>query len=79
LIKNANLINRGAYGFIFKCERIHDQQIFAMKVSIKQLSSFDKENEEDKNEIQDLFEEIKLMKNFPHPFIVEIIDDFINS
>ena len=24
-------------------------------------------------------EEIKLMKNFPHQFIVKIIDDFINS
>jgi serine/threonine protein kinase len=29
--------------------------------------------------MQDLTEEIKLMKNFPHPFIVKIIDDFIDS
>ena len=75
----ADFISKGNFGFVFKCERIHDQQIFAMKVSIKPLSSFDEENDEDKNEIQDLFEEIKLMKNNPHPFIVKIIDDFINS
>jgi len=33
----------------------------------------------DDNEKQDLFEEIKLMKDYPHQFIVKIIDDFIDS
>jgi serine/threonine protein kinase len=50
-----------------------------MKVSIQQLSLLNEEDEEDKNEIQDLYEEIKVMKNYPHEYIVKIIDYFINS
>ena len=52
---------------------MHDKKLFAIKISKNPLFTL---NEEEK---QDLIEEIKLMKNFPHPFIVKIIDDFIDS
>jgi serine/threonine protein kinase len=53
--------------------RKHDKHAVAIKVSkeVLHLLSVDKK--------QALLEEIKLMKAFPHPFIVEIIDDFVDS
>jgi hypothetical protein len=32
------LIGRGEYGIVLKAIRIHDQQIFAIKISTKQIS-----------------------------------------
>ena len=68
-----DFINKGYFGFVFRCIRVHDQQKFAIKISKNPLFMLDE------NEKQDLFEEIKLMKEFPHKFIVKIIDDFIDS
>jgi serine/threonine protein kinase len=36
--KTENLIGRGEYGIVLKAIRIHDQQIFAIKISKKQIS-----------------------------------------
>jgi serine/threonine protein kinase len=66
-------INKGNFGSVFRCIRVHDLQIFAIKISKYPLFMLGDD------EKQDLIEEIKLMKNFPHPFIVKIIDDFIDS
>ena len=71
--KSEDYINKGNFGFVFRCIRKYDQQKFAIKISKNPLFTLDD------NEKQDLFEEIKLMKNFPHPFIVKIIDDFIDT
>ena len=48
--KTENLIGRGEYGKVFKAIRIHDQQIFAIKISKMQIS----EVYLDEDEIQDL-------------------------
>jgi serine/threonine protein kinase len=71
--KRDDFINKGNFGFVFRCIRIHDQQIFAIKISKNPLFMLGDDEQ------QDLFEEIKLMKNFPHQFIVKYIDDFIDS
>jgi serine/threonine protein kinase len=71
--RSADFIAKGGFGYVFKAIRKHDQQIFAIKISKEELIYLDP------NEIQDLTEEIRLMKNFPHQFIVKIIDDFIDS
>ena len=71
--KTADFIAKGGFGYVFRAIRKHDQQIFAIKISKEELIYLDP------NEIQDLTEEIRLMKNFTHPFIVKIIDDFIDS
>jgi serine/threonine protein kinase len=71
--KKDDFINKGTFGFVFRCIRKNDQKIFAIKISKNPLFTLKDE------EKQDLIEEIKLMKNFPHPFIVKIIDDFTDS
>ena len=71
--KMDDYINKGYFSFVFRCIRIQDGQIFAIKISKNPLFMLSDD------EKQDLFEEINLMKNFPHPFIVKIIDDFIDS
>jgi serine/threonine protein kinase len=58
---------------VFKARRKFDNNEFAVKISFK---PFEKYAEKEK---QDLKNEIKLMKELTHPFIVKIIDDFINS
>ena len=71
--KTADLIGKGGFGYVFRAIRKHDQQIFAIKISRDELIYLDP------NEIQDLTEEIRLMKNSPHPFIVKIIDSDSDS
>ena len=71
--KTADFIAKGGFGYVFRAIRKHDHQIFAIKISKEELIYLDP------NEIQDLTEEIRLMKNFTHQFIVKIIDDFIDS
>ena len=68
-----HLIGRSKFGYVFKAQRKDDQKIFALTISREWLSNL---NDEEK---QDLFEEIKLMKELPHPFIVKILDDYIDS
>jgi len=71
--RSADFIAKGGFGYVFKAIRKHVQQIFAIKISKEELMYLNP------NEKQDLTEEIRLMKNFPHPFIVKIIDDFIDE
>jgi serine/threonine protein kinase len=58
---------------VYKARRKIDNNEFAVKISFK---PFEKYLEKEK---QDLENEIKLMKELTHPFVVKIIDDFINS
>ena len=69
----ADFINKGSFGMVFRCIRVHDQQKFAIKILKDPLYTLSED------ELHNSFEEIKLMKEFPHPFIVKIIDDFIDS
>jgi serine/threonine-protein kinase len=71
--KTDEVIGKGGFGVVFKAIRKHDQKLFAIKISIVQLFLLDEK------EKQDLTEEINLMKNYAHPFIVKIIDNFIDS
>ena len=49
---------------------MHDKKIFAIKVSRDPLGIL---RESDK---EDLLKEIQIMKDYQHPFIIKIIDDF---
>jgi serine/threonine protein kinase len=63
----------GGFGIVYKAKRKLDEKEFAIKVSLKSFEDyFDKEK-------QDLEDEIKHMKNLNHPFIVNVIDDFVDS
>ena len=58
---------------MYKAKRKYDEKEFAIKVSIKSVKDlFDKEK-------KDLEDETKYMKSFHHPFIVNVIDDFVDS
>ena len=58
---------------MYKATRKYDAKQFAVKVLFDIFENYgDKEKQDIKNEI-------KLMKELNHPFIVNIIDDFINS
>jgi serine/threonine protein kinase len=63
----------GGFAHVFKAIRKHDQQEFAIKRSRDELDLFD---ERDK---QAMLEEIRLMKENPHPFIVKVFDDFLDN
>jgi serine/threonine protein kinase len=65
-------VGRGGFGIVHKAIRKCDQKELAIKVSMK---LFKNHTEKEK---QDLTDEIKYMKNLNHPFIVKIIDDFID-
>ena len=58
---------------MYKAIRKWDQKEFAIKVSISIIENCTRKQQ------QDLKDEIQHMKNLNHPFIVKIIDDFINS
>jgi serine/threonine protein kinase len=58
---------------VYKATRKFDDKEFAVKVSLKPFEDYGFK------EKQDLENEIKLMKELPHPLIVKIIDNFINS
>jgi serine/threonine protein kinase len=66
------LIGKGAYGYVFRAIRKRDQENFAIKVSKDTLALLSE------RERQDQLEEIKLMKKYSHPLIVEVIDEFVD-
>ena len=68
-----NLIGIGGFGHVFRAIRKHDQQIFALKRSKDELDFL-----EDRHK-QAIFEEMRLMKENCHPFIVKVIDDFLDN
>jgi serine/threonine protein kinase len=63
----------GGFAHVFRAIRKHDQQEVAIKRSRDELELVD---ERDK---QAMLEEVRLMKENSHPFIVKVIDDFLDS
>jgi serine/threonine protein kinase len=63
----------GGFAHVFRATRKHDQQVFALKRS-KDAVEFLEEKDQ-----QAVYEEIRLMKENPHPFIVKVIDDFLDN
>ena len=63
----------GGFAHVFRAVRKHDQQVFALKRS-KDAVEFLEEKDQ-----QAVYEEIRLMKENPHPFIVKVIDDFLDN
>jgi serine/threonine protein kinase len=68
-----HLIGKGGFATIFRATRKHDQGFFAIKRSMLPVELLDD------CEKQAVFEEIRLMKENPHPFIVKVIDDFLDN
>ena len=66
-------IGMGGFAHVFRAVRKHDQQLFAIKRSRDPLDLLDMIWQ------QAAKEEVKLMKQNPHPFIVKVIDDFIDN
>ena len=63
----------GGFAQVFRAVRKHDQQVFAIKRSKDEINLLD---EKDK---QAVYEEVRLMKENPHPFIVKVIDNFLDK
>ena len=63
----------GGFAHVFRAVRKHDQQIFALKRSKDALDFLEEKDQ------QAVLEEIRLMKENPHPFIVKVIDDFLDN
>ena len=59
----------GGFAHVVRATREHDQQVFALKRSNDRL--------EEKEQRAAFYKEIRLMKENPHPFIVRVIDDFL--
>ena len=72
-VHKEHLIGEGGFAHVFIAIRKHDQKVFAIKRSKVAAGLL---NERDK---QALLEEIRLMKENPHPLIVKVIDDFIDN
>ena len=68
-----HLIGMGGFGYVFRAIRKYDQQVFAIKRSKDAVDLLDEKDQ------QAVYEEVRLMKENPHPFIVKIIDDFIDD
>jgi serine/threonine protein kinase len=58
---------------VLKATRKRDNTLFAIKASYNAFKTYGVKHQ------QDFKDEIKLMKELPHPFIVKIIDEFIDS
>ena len=69
----AHLIGAGGFAQVFRAMRKHDQQVFAIKRSMSSVELLEP------RQSQAVFDEIKLMKENPHPFIVKVIDDFLDN
>jgi serine/threonine protein kinase len=63
----------GGFAYVFRATRKHDQKELAIKRSRDQLDLLEDSIQ------QAMKEEIRLMKDNPHPFIVKVIDDFIDN
>ena len=63
----------GGFAYVFKAIRKHDQQVFAIKRSREELDLLEERIQ------KAMMEEIRLMKENPHPFIVKVIDDFLDD
>ena len=68
-----HLIGSGGFAQVFRAIRQHDQQVFAIKRSMSSVELLDERQR------QAVFDEIRLMKENPHPFIVKVIDNFIDN
>jgi serine/threonine protein kinase len=66
-------LGRGGFGIVRRATRICDEKDFAIKVSMRTRDKYLGK------ELQDIEDEIKHMNQLQHPFIVKIIDDFIDS
>ena len=66
-------IGRGGFGIVFRATRKCDKEDLAIKVSMKTRDKYSGK------ELQDIEDEIKHMNQLQHPFIVKIIDNFIDS
>ena len=63
----------GGFANVFRAVRKHDQLVFALKRSKDPVELLEEKDQ------QAVFEEIRLMKENPHPFIVKVIDDFLDN
>jgi serine/threonine protein kinase len=70
---NEHLIGKGGYSNVFRATRRHDNYNIAIKRSIEPLELLSVDNK------QGLMGEITNMNAFPHPLIVKILDNFIDS
>ena len=68
-----HLIGTGGFAHVFSAVRKHDQQLFAIKRSMINIDLLEEKDQ------QAAYEEVRLMKENPHPFIVKVIDDFIDN
>ncbi len=68
-----HLIGKGGFAYVFRAVRKHDQIELAIKRSKESLEILDE------REQQAMLEEVRLMKENPHPFIVKVIDDFLDD
>ena len=64
------LIESGDFTDVFRAVRKHDQQLFTIK---RYKDALDKSVE------QAAYEAVRLMKEIPHPFIVKVIDSFLDD
>ena len=63
----------GGFGNVFRAVRKYDQQVFAIKRSKDAVELLEEKDQ------QAVYEEVRLMKENPHPFIVKVIDDFLDN
>ena len=68
-----HLIGMGGFAHVFRATRKHDQKVFAIKRSMTPVDFLDEKEQ------QAVYEEVRLMKENPHPFIVKVIDDFLDN
>ena len=68
------MVGLGGFGRVFKGVRKFDQRKVAIKVSKEDFTQIFDEKEKEQ-----MLEEVKTMKLHPHPFIVKIIDDYIDD
>jgi serine/threonine protein kinase len=72
-VHKEHLIGEGGFAHVFRAIRKHDQKRFAIKRSKIAAGLLDE------REKQAFLEEIRLMKENPHPLIVKVIDDFLDN